>query len=82
MITSMREHKGYLFVGGILAPDEKPLGSEDERARLKQTKPSFIVVDEAHCVDQWGRDFRREYGRLKEVREKLGAPPVLAFTAT
>ncbi|MHA6643675.1 RecQ family ATP-dependent DNA helicase [Mesorhizobium sp. A623] len=65
-----------------LAPERFFVRSEDERARLKQTKPSFIVVDEAHCVDQWGRDFRREYGRLKEVREKLGSPPVLAFTAT
>ncbi|THF58198.1 RecQ family ATP-dependent DNA helicase [Ollibium composti] len=65
-----------------LAPERFFVRSEDERTRLKQTKPSFIVVDEAHCVDQWGRDFRREYGRLKEVREKLGSPPVLAFTAT
>lgn len=65
-----------------LAPERFFVRSEDERARLKQTKPSFIVVDEAHCVYQWGRDFRREYGRLKEVREKLGGPPVLAFTAT
>ena len=65
-----------------LAPERFFVRSEDERARLKQTRPSFIVVDEAHCVDQWGRDFRREYGRLKEVREKLGSPPVLAFTAT
>jgi superfamily II DNA helicase RecQ len=39
-------------------------------------------VDEAHCVDQWGQDFRPEYGRLQEVRERLGSPPVLAFTAT
>ena len=44
--------------------------------------PAFLVIDEAHCVDQWGRDFRPEYGRLKEVREALGSPPVLAFTAT
>ncbi|MFD2053698.1 RecQ family ATP-dependent DNA helicase [Mesorhizobium calcicola] len=65
-----------------LAPERFFVRSESERARLKQTRPSFIVIDEAHCVDQWGRDFRREYGRLKEVREKLGSPPVLAFTAT
>lgn len=41
-----------------------------------------MVVDEAHCVDRWGKDFRPEYGRLNEVRVKLGSPPVLAFTAT
>ena len=40
------------------------------------------MIDEAHCVDQWGRDFRPEYSRLKEVREAFGSPPVLAFTAT
>lgn len=65
-----------------LAPERFFVQSEQERKNLKAVKPSFLVVDEAHCVDQWGRDFRREYSRLNEVREKLGAPPVLAFTAT
>jgi len=65
-----------------MAPERFFVRSEDERAALKQCRPSFLVVDEAHCVDRWGSDFRREYGRLNEVREKLGAPPVLAFTAT
>src|SRR5690349_17037564 len=41
-----------------------------------------LVVDEAHCIDHWGRDFRPEYGRLREVRERLGNPPVLASTTT
>ena len=39
-------------------------------------------MDEAHCIDQWGADFRPEYGRLGEIRRQLGNPPVLAFTAT
>ncbi|WP_182574141.1 RecQ family ATP-dependent DNA helicase [Aminobacter ciceronei] len=65
-----------------LAPERFFVRSEAERQKLKETKPAFLVVDEAHCVDQWGGDFRREYGRLREVREKLGSPPVLAFTAT
>jgi len=49
---------------------------------LQSLKPSFLVIDEAHCIDQWGRDFRPDYGRLNEVRRALGSPPVLAFTAT
>ena len=65
-----------------IAPERFFVRSEVERLHLKQSRPSFLVVDEAHCVDQWGHDFRPEYGRLREVREKLGSPPVLAFTAT
>lgn len=64
------------------APERFFVRSERERHLLSSIRPAFLVVDEAHCVDQWGRDFRPEYGRLKEVREALGAPPVLAFTAT
>jgi ATP-dependent DNA helicase RecQ len=50
--------------------------------RLTRQRPSFLVVDEAHCVDAWGQDFRPQYGRLAELRHRLGDPPVLAMTAT
>ena len=49
---------------------------------LCMAKPSFLVVDEAHCVDRWGDDFRPSYGRIHEQLEKMGTPPVLGFTAT
>lgn len=65
-----------------VAPERFFVRSEGERNRLVRTKASFLVVDEAHCVDQWGNDFRPEYGRLNEVRQSLGGPPILAFTAT
>jgi ATP-dependent DNA helicase RecQ len=53
-----------------------------EVAWLQRLRPSFLVVDEAHCIDKWGVDFRPSYARLGEVRRRLGSPPVLAFTAT
>lgn len=49
---------------------------------LKRVKISFVAVDEAHCVSQWGHDFRPDYLRVGEGLEAIGRPPVSAFTAT
>jgi ATP-dependent DNA helicase RecQ len=49
---------------------------------LKQTGVSLFVVDEAHCISQWGHDFRPAYLGLRSAIEALGHPPVLALTAT
>ena len=65
-----------------VAPERFFVRSKEERDGLSQSSPSFLVVDEAHCVDQWGNDFRPEYGKLAKVRADLGSPPILAFTAT
>ncbi|MEO7099721.1 MAG: RecQ family ATP-dependent DNA helicase, partial [Luteolibacter sp.] len=49
---------------------------------LKGWKVSALAVDEAHCISEWGHDFRPEYRRLKEVRQWTGSIPILALTAT
>lgn len=52
------------------------------QATLKRVGVSLVAIDEAHCISQWGHDFRTDYLRLPEVIGELGNPPVLAVTAT
>jgi len=52
------------------------------RALLKTRKVELFVVDEAHCVSQWGHDFRPDYLALSEAIDDLGRPPIMALTAT
>ncbi len=49
---------------------------------LKQSRISFIAVDEAHCISEWGHDFRPEYRRIKSIVSQLGNVPLIALTAT
>ncbi|MGI8892327.1 MAG: RecQ family ATP-dependent DNA helicase, partial [Bacteroidia bacterium] len=62
-----------------LSPER--LGSELVRARLEKMNINLIAVDEAHCISQWGYDFRPSYLKIAEIREYINAP-VLALTAT
>ncbi|MEP6906023.1 MAG: RecQ family ATP-dependent DNA helicase, partial [Gemmatimonadales bacterium] len=63
-----------------LAPERFDYGNIAER--LRQIGVSLLAVDEAHCISQWGHDFRPSYLRVRDVRERLGAPPTIALTAT
>ena len=54
----------------------------DFRDVIQSRQVSLLAVDEAHCVSQWGHDFRPDYSRLAEIREFLGNPTTIALTAT
>jgi ATP-dependent DNA helicase RecQ len=63
-----------------LAPERFDLGRTAER--LRDIGVTLLAIDEAHCISEWGHDFRPSYLRVKEVRERLGTPPTVALTAT
>ena len=56
--------------------------SPEFREVLKSRRVTLLAVDEAHCISQWGHDFRPDYSRLGEVRRELGEPQTIALTAT
>ncbi|MGC8640370.1 MAG: RecQ family ATP-dependent DNA helicase, partial [Isosphaeraceae bacterium] len=51
-------------------------------ALMARIRPSLMAIDEAHCISEWGHDFRPDYARLGLARRKLGSPPCIALTAT
>jgi ATP-dependent DNA helicase RecQ len=64
----------------VLHPER--LASPDFIAVLKQAKMVLVAIDEAHCISQWGHDFRPAYIEMAAAIAALGQPPVLALTAT
>ncbi|MEO6865382.1 MAG: ATP-dependent DNA helicase RecQ [Gemmatimonadaceae bacterium] len=68
--------------GEILYVTPERFKDRDFFEQLLQREISLFVVDEAHCVSQWGHDFRPDYLTLGSIAERLGRPPILAVTAT
>src|ERR1051325_2872666 len=63
-----------------VAPERFDAGKTAER--LRDAGVSLLAVDEAHCISEWGHDFRPSYLRMRSVRERLGDPVTIALTAT
>ena len=63
-----------------VAPES--LTKAENVAMLKEIKISFYAVDEAHCISEWGHDFRPEYRRIRNIIEEIGIAPIIALTAT
>jgi ATP-dependent DNA helicase RecQ len=63
-----------------VAPES--LTKEENINFLKQVPISFYAVDEAHCISEWGHDFRPEYRRIRPIINKIGKAPIIALTAT
>jgi ATP-dependent DNA helicase RecQ len=63
-----------------VAPERIDVGGLADR--LREVGVALLAVDEAHCISEWGHDFRPSYLRIAQVRERLGWPPVVALTAT
>ena len=63
-----------------VAPES--LTKEENIALLKEIRISFYAVDEAHCISEWGHDFRPEYRRIRAIVDEIGKAPIIALTAT
>lgn len=76
MVMEQLHHYKLLYISPELLQQPQLL------KRLSQLKISLFVIDEAHCISQWGHDFRPDYLKLGKVIENLHHPPVLALSAT
>ncbi len=77
VISDVREGKTKLL---YVAPES--LSKEENIAFLQSVKISFYAIDEAHCISEWGHDFRPEYRNIRPTINKIGIAPIIALTAT
>jgi len=80
----IQEVKDDLLSGNtkLLYVAPESLTKEENIQLLKQIKISFYAVDEAHCISEWGHDFRPEYRRISPIVKEIGVAPIIALTAT
>ena len=82
--TQIAEVKADLLSGvtKLLYVAPESLTKEENIQLLKQLHISFYAIDEAHCISEWGHDFRPEYRRIREIIAQIGKAPIIALTAT
>ena len=82
--TQIQEVKEDLLSGAtkLLYVAPESLTKEENIQLLKQIKISFYAIDEAHCISEWGHDFRPEYRKIRSIVEDIGVAPIIALTAT
>ena len=82
--AQINEVKNDLISGAtkLLYVAPESLTKAENVAILKEIKISFYAVDEAHCISEWGHDFRPEYRRIRNIIEDIGVAPIIALTAT
>ncbi len=77
VMSDIKEGKTKLL---YVAPES--LSKEDNIEFFKKVKISFYAIDEAHCISEWGHDFRPEYRNIRPTINKIGVAPIIALTAT
>ena len=82
--AQIAEVKNDLMSGAtkLLYVAPESLTKAENVAMLKEIKISFYAVDEAHCISEWGHDFRPEYRRIRNIIEEISVAPIIALTAT
>ncbi|MDD4109461.1 MAG: DNA helicase RecQ [Prolixibacteraceae bacterium] len=82
--SAIQEVRNDVIAGNtkLLYVAPESLTKEENIEFLKNINISFYAIDEAHCISEWGHDFRPEYRRIRPITEEIGSAPIVALTAT